>query len=246
VLLGACLSVDGEVEVAARWIVEGKAHFERSQEHVGIAWAMSMLGNLFLDNKLPHVAQPIYEEELQIVLEHGSHRAIYTFDNLAKAAIAQDNFQEAVDYLEQAAAIASTLDDERCNTMIETTRGEVAAERGHFHEAREYALRTLKRLERLDSPYETTYVFRILATALIGLGQFREGAHLLGATSGIQARLEIDIGQDEERRSEVQSAKARASLSAEDFERAWREGYELELGEAYAVALVRASAPPVL
>lgn len=240
VLLGACLSAEGEVEAAAGWIGEGMAHFKRSQEHLGIAWAMSSLGNVYFDNELPHLARPIYEEELGIVLEHGVHRAIYTLDNLAKLSATQGNHQEAIDHIERALTIAAGVEDERSHTMLTTTRGEIAAERGDFPTAREYALQALRRLKGPDSPYETIYLFRILAAALIGLDRVREGVHLLGAAIGSKERLEIDLVRDERRRFEIEKEKGRARLPSEEFERAWSEGYALELGEAYEVALRRA------
>lgn len=237
VLRGSCLSLDGEVEEATRWIEEGKAYFVATQEHVGVAWALSGLGNVYLDNNLPDRARAVYEEELQIVVEHGPHRAIYTFDNLAKALSILGDPEGAIAYIEQAQSLVDELKDERGKWMVIVTRGEIAVDRGDFHAARSYAIQALHRLRPLRSPFETISVFLILAAACLGQGKFHEGARLLAASNAVRIQGEVDFAPDIRRRFALLEAKARALLSPSEFERAWKEGWQGDLDAAYDLAL---------
>jgi non-specific serine/threonine protein kinase len=242
VQLGTCLATDGNIEDAERWAEEGKAYFVASNEPIGVAWALTSLGNIYLDNNLPEKARPFYEEELMLLLEHGPHRMIYTCDNLAKVCAALDDPEGAIEYLERGMATARELEDQRAQAILSTSRGEIAVDRGDFHAARGYAMEALQHFRHREAPFQIMFVLRVLASAAIGLGKVGEGVRLLAGTRAVQCQSEIDVVPDENLRLTNLEAKARALLPPKEFEAAWQEGWEAGTVSAYDLAL-RAGAP---
>lgn len=235
--LGSCLSAAEDLEGAIRWIGDGKQYFDRTQEQLGIAWALGILGNAYLDNDQAALAIPCYAEALKLELEHGPQRTMYTLDNLAKANAVMGDFASAEEYLDGAFALAGELGDEHFMTSLMASAGEIAGEREDYAQARDHALRALKRLRETDCPLEATAAFRILATAQLGLGQMRAGLEILAAANGIRERMEIEISKDERLRYRAGMEKALAALGRGEFDRVWKKGWSLSMAEAFERAL---------
>jgi predicted ATPase/class 3 adenylate cyclase len=203
-------------------------------DQVAAAAALRELGETMVVRNDYERAFSLYEEALAVARESGDS-TVPTLTNLADVALAAGEFERAISYSTEAAALASGPDAESVKAIAAFNSASALIQLGRGNEAPPYLHDALETLVRLDYPELIGWCLIAVAAIALPLQPY-EALLLIGTADAAVESAGSALGPAEEQLREWALSRLRERVSAAELDEGLQSGGALALDDAVALA----------
>ena len=244
-LRASCLEGAGVLARSQGEIKRGQAFLEESvsiRRELGdmsaLADSLRNLGSLTFDKNDLEATQHHYEEALDLFRQAGNESGIAgTLNNLGVLATVHERWDAASILYEESLSFFRRHGDIQGIARALMNLGEARMMQNQLEEAEEMLKESFVLFGEIGSQWDIAYVLEGLGHVKTAAGKATDAARLLGAAEELREVLGAPLPPNEVEPYEKHVARARASIDAETFENAWKEGRSMSIEQALEFAL---------
>jgi ATP/maltotriose-dependent transcriptional regulator MalT len=144
--------------------------------------------------------------------------------NLGEVAVDRGDLEQAAEFLAESVDIARSLGDKIMLGGATALSGIVAVERGDLARAGALLTEALALMYKLNHRVDVAFVMEALVRAAVDGGDARRALYVAGAAARLREEIGAKLTDREAATYDEVLARARASLAAEEADRAFSEG----------------------
>jgi predicted ATPase/DNA-binding winged helix-turn-helix (wHTH) protein len=224
----------GDHEEAERLCREADVLFRAGGHALGSAYVQTNIASSLVERGQYAAAQPLLVECIKLAQALGDdHLVAVNLGSLATAAFKLGDAARAASLIDEALTLARPVGDSflLCETL--SYKGRIECRNGELQSAKASFLESLAIARQLADPVAMIWALEGFAELALAKHAPRQAAAIWGAV----AHLGDDAAVLPLSRGESVLSDVRATLGADAFELAWREGYAMTLDEAVRYAL---------
>jgi predicted ATPase/DNA-binding CsgD family transcriptional regulator/tetratricopeptide (TPR) repeat protein len=239
---GHVASWRGDFEESSRWHQLELANWTEVGSRRQQAWAYTHLAHVARSaGDLEHALEFTGRALDGLAGDPGGSAHVHT--TLADVARLQGRGEEAARIYEELLARFGAAGDQRCLASTYKNLGELAAGRGAHEEALGLFFESIKLRRQLGDQLGVAECLRGVAAVAFSTGRADDSVILLAAASGLRKAAGAEPLPEERRAADAVLTAARASLTAEQFGRAWDTGTNLDTDAAVEQAYLLGPVP---
>jgi non-specific serine/threonine protein kinase len=232
--VGNIAEKQGDYAEAERLFRESDALFRALGDVPGSAYMQTNLASSLVARGQYAAAEPVLMECVKLARAIGDdHLVAVSLGNLGVAAYEQGDVDRAASILEESLTLARSVGDGFLVSDALSYKGRTECRNGKLQSAEASFVESLTIARELADPVATIWALESFAELALARHAPRQAATLLGAV----AHLRDETGFLQPLPGETALADARATLGADAFELAWREGGAMTLDDAVRYAL---------
>ncbi len=239
---GALALRQGDYHAARRLLQEGLALGRALGDRRGIAAALNLLGIAASEEADHEAARALYAESLAIRREMGDQRAIAdSLNNLGVEAYYEGDYTTANTLHAESLAIRRELGDQAGVAHSLGNLADAARQQGDYGRATVLYAETLALFAELSDKPKSAFCLEGLAAVAGAQGQSARSVRLFGAAAALREALGAPLPPADRADYDTSVADLRTQLGEKAFVAAWVEGSAMNLEQAVAYGLGKAS-----
>jgi predicted ATPase/DNA-binding SARP family transcriptional activator len=236
--LGTVFQELGDDQAARACFEESMQLFRERGDRHGMAFTLTSLGIVMSDTGDYDASGALFEESLRLTQKLGDKlgiaRSLY---GMGKLAFRRGDFAAAQMVLTRSLELFQEIGDREGIALTQDNLGRVACAQGRYAEARALHRASLPFFQDSKNRAGIADFLQGTAAALLGLGEVKTAARLLGAAGSIIESYSLPLRAPEKARYDASREEARAAMLPEEFTTAWSAGRALNWEQAVELAL---------
>jgi non-specific serine/threonine protein kinase len=226
----------GDYATGQRLTEEGLALYQDLGERRGIAECLYGLGRISMFNGDYDEAERLFAESVDLFLETNIAFAVSAISNLSQAIMGRRDYQRAEAMIQQGLALARQHSGPTNIAFYHIISGLVALKIGNLTGAKEKLVEGVTIMREMQEVRHGTHALEMCAWLAAAEGQPERVARLLGAVSKLRETLGMPIPHHIQLEYNEYVPLAQRQLNAAIWARAWSDGREMTLDEAFGYA----------
>lgn len=236
--LGQLAELEGDFERSFSLQEDALKVFEEIGDLWNAAHSLFLIGGTYRDSGDYLAAEEAYLKSHRMCAMIDDHvMGAHALQGLGMAAFELGRNQDASVHFHEALEIMERIGDENCIARVNGYLARMAQHDGDYKQASMYLRKSIQGYVKLQRDARVARCLAHFAELAEIAGQFRRATRLLGAAYALSKELATTLASIPIEDLEGQIEKVRKLVGEDDFERAYREGTQLDIEGAVAYAL---------